>query len=283
VKRALLLLAVLAGCLVAPLRAQAGRGQLIASGVEAYANFQPQRALQLLSLGVDPSLGTLDSLWDVGVQNLIQILLEQRQDSIADLWARWALRQKPSFTVDSVNFLPTVGEAFQRALRSPPDPRDVVVNTTWRWASAPALRAPGSVRAAPGRTAGRVRLLVVGVGVVQAGDSLVLAPGSYRFEASAEGFLSAEVTREILPGVQTIIAFDLLPAEAGFLSVASRPWGLVFIDGQRVGYSPIVERRLAAGTHQVRVQRGGYVPADTTIQVTRDARVRLGLTLERRP
>jgi hypothetical protein len=232
---------------------------------------------------VDPSLGVLDSLWGVGVQNLIQILLEQRQDSLAELWARWALRQEPSFTVDSVNFLPTVVEAFQRARRSPADPRDVVVNTTWRWAAAPTLRAPGSVRAAPGRTAGAVRLLVVGVGVVKGGDSLALPAGTYRFEASAEGFLSATVTREILPGVQTIIAFDLLPAGAGFLSVASRPWGVVFIDGQRAGYSPIVERRLAVGTHQVRIQREGYAAADTTVQVNRDAQVRLGLTLERRP
>ncbi len=282
-KRGLGVTVLLALLAAAPAHGQEGRAKFISGGLEAYDNFQPDRALQLLSLGVDPSLGALDSLWGIGVQNLVQILLEQRQDSLAALWARWALRQAPAFVVDSVNFLPSVTETFQRARRSPADPRDLVVETTWRWAAAPDLRAPGSVRAVPGRSDTKVRLLVVGFGVVQAGDSLALAPGSYRFEASADGYLSAEVTREVLPGVPTMLAFDLLPAEAGFLSVASRPWGVVFLDGQRVGESPIVERRLTAGAHRVRVEREGAAPVDTTVQVVRDARVRLALGAPAQP
>jgi hypothetical protein len=173
-------------------------------------------------------------------------------------------------------------DAIRRALDSVSDPRDVHVETTWRWGVPRDARARGSVRAfGAGRAV--VSLTVVRIGVLEPSDSLALPSGSYQFQATAPGFLPATVTREVLPGVETILTFRLAPDAAGFLSVASQPWGIVVVDGQRLGYSPLVSLRLEAGPHRVRVQREGYAPVDTTITVTRDAHLRLGVNLARTP
>jgi hypothetical protein len=46
------------------------------------------------------------------------------------------------------------------------------------------------------------------------------------------------------------------PPASGFgsVTVASKPQGLVFIDGQQVGYTPIASYRLPVGTHRVTIK-----------------------------
>jgi serine/threonine-protein kinase len=43
------------------------------------------------------------------------------------------------------------------------------------------------------------------------------------------------------------------PKEYGTLTVQARPYGTVFIDGRRVGITPIVKERLTAGRHRIKV------------------------------
>lgn len=48
--------------------------------------------------------------------------------------------------------------------------------------------------------------------------------------------------------------------EPGVLSLHSYPWGEVYLDGDFVGNSPIVELRVSAGSHEIRIERDGYEP-----------------------
>lgn len=49
-------------------------------------------------------------------------------------------------------------------------------------------------------------------------------------------------------------------AEPGVLSLQSYPWGEVYLDGDFVGNSPILDLRVSVGPHEIRVERDGYEP-----------------------
>ena len=53
------------------------------------------------------------------------------------------------------------------------------------------------------------------------------------------------------------------------LKVDSRPRGLVYVDGVRVGLTPVANHRLSLGSHRLRVERKGYHPLTETIVVKR--------------
>jgi serine/threonine protein kinase len=51
------------------------------------------------------------------------------------------------------------------------------------------------------------------------------------------------------------------------LSVRSNPSGVLYIDGARIGLTPITNRRLTPGTHRLRIDRKGYRTVTETIVV----------------
>jgi hypothetical protein len=53
----------------------------------------------------------------------------------------------------------------------------------------------------------------------------------------------------------------------GSLSISSRPWGEVAIDGHPLGNTPQIDLPLAPGRHHVRVSRDGYVPFETWVDI----------------
>lgn len=68
----------------------------------------------------------------------------------------------------------------------------------------------------------------------------------------------------------------------GSLSVESLPTGArVFLDGRQIGTTPLVSARVPAGSHVVRVDRTGFLPWTTSIQVASGQRVRVTASLER--
>jgi hypothetical protein len=68
---------------------------------------------------------------------------------------------------------------------------------------------------------------------------------------------------------------------AGSLSVESRPTGArVFVDGRLSGTTPLVLSKLAAGSHDVRVERTGYRRWSSRVRVTSSHRVRVTASLE---
>jgi hypothetical protein len=215
-------LALLAGlAAVGSLRAQQSRNDRIAAAFAAYDNFQPDQAYDLVRAAVSPGEGPQDSLWFRGVQLLGQILIERNQQSDAITWLRWAFRQAPNASVDSLNFVPELVSAAHsaRAAVAGGSPGDSVTRTTWQWVAPGAGAGRGVLRVASPGMSQPVRVLVQGAGIIQSGGSLTLASGTYDLQVAAEGYLTAQVRREVLPGVTTIASFNLTPVGA----VAAQP------------------------------------------------------------
>ncbi|NIM51519.1 MAG: hypothetical protein GTO22_20105, partial [Gemmatimonadales bacterium] len=209
-----MVLCLLCLCLPRSVAAQETRDEMLTRAMTAYNDFEAERARELLLAALDPAAGPPDSLWAQGVQLLAQILFEDGEEELAATWLRWATRLAPAMHVDRLTFLPEVVAAVETARRvaGGRTPGDEVARTRWSWPP------PGSTDTlgvlAIEISAQPVRALVERVGLLRAGRAVSLPPGSYEIQAAADGFLTAVVTREVLPGVTTSLAFDLLPVAA---------------------------------------------------------------------
>lgn len=257
-----------------PLQGQTGHRALTA-GAERYLLADYHGAVRLLVRGLDPKAGPADRLWRQGVERLADVLLVLRQDSLATTWLRWAARIDADFTVDADVVPPAVVRAAAAARAfvdsTPRDP--FVARTEFEWSTAFQAGAPGTVRLAQSNVPITAR---IGTDqFVRGGESRRLPTGSYDVVVSAPGYLPTRLTVEVLPGVTTVVAVALLAETAGLLYVAARPWGTLFVDGQRIGYTGIAAHRVAPGRHLVRLQRDGGGIVDTAIVVAERQRVRL--------
>jgi hypothetical protein len=52
----------------------------------------------------------------------------------------------------------------------------------------------------------------------------------------------------------------------GRLQVLSDPWSIIFVDGKRVGYTP-VDMMLPSGKHRLRAERDGFAPAEQVLTI----------------
>jgi hypothetical protein len=68
---------------------------------------------------------------------------------------------------------------------------------------------------------------------------------------------------------------DQRSAEPALLSINAVPWGSVYIDGRPVGNTPQLDRRVAPGSHELRVEREGFRPYQRVIEVAPGQRLRL--------
>lgn len=204
-------LAVVALLFPVSLGAQDTRGELIAEAVQAYDNFETSRAMQLLSVALNPSIGAPDEEWANGVQLLTQVLIEEGNDSLANVWMRWAVRTDPDMEVDPVTYLPEVIQAYEAARRriGAGSEGDVVTVTNWDWTQAGEAD-NGSLRVTSSGVEAPLTVTVDGASMA-ANDPLTLRPSTYRIAVAAEGYVGAEVEREIIPGVETILRFNLQP------------------------------------------------------------------------
>lgn len=193
--------------------AQQSRVELLRSAQAAYDNFAPERALDFVKAAVNPALGPSDSAWVRGVHLLTQILMEAENREQARTWARWAIRTAPGMQIDTVNFLAGVVAAFREAATFTGSRTfgDAVTSTTWRWPQRGSTESSGRISIGQSPLPVPVSVRVVGGGLIS-GAGLTLPPGSYEIEAGAPGYLPARVTREVLPGVTTLLTFSLTPA-----------------------------------------------------------------------
>lgn len=258
-----------------PTRAQIAR-LLLEQGHQAYELADFERAASLLQAGLNPNAGPRDSLWVGGVQKLAYVLIELQAEPLAATWLRWSIRQVPDLPVDSVNFPPSVVSAIRAAkdfVQANPLPSAGVLS--WRWPAAPVTAQTGALLLEQSNVPALWRL--ENGAALASGVPQQFPAGSYTILAAAEGYLTARGTVEVLPGVTTVLQFNLEPAARGFLYIASRPWGVVLVDGRRIGYTTVAAYPIPAGTHRVRVERPGYTAFDTTVTVAqRDQRLRLG-------
>jgi serine/threonine protein kinase len=68
--------------------------------------------------------------------------------------------------------------------------------------------------------------------------------------------------------------------EYAMLTVASEPWGTLFVSGEEVGPTPVVDYPLAVGTHRIRIEQEGYVTRVETLIVTGTNPIRRRYVLE---
>ncbi len=66
----------------------------------------------------------------------------------------------------------------------------------------------------------------------------------------------------------------------GFLFISSSPAGMVFVDDELIGRTPIKGRAELAGIHAIQIRENGFYPAETTIRVEGGKKVTLSLTLQ---
>lgn len=193
--------------------AQQSRSELLRTATAAYDDFAPERALVLARAAVDPSLGPTDSVWARGVHLLAQILVEAGNQEQARTWARWAMRTAPAMPIDTVNFLAGVVTALReaRTFTRAQTSGDAVTRTTWRWAARNATDPNGRIMLGTSPMPVPVSVRVLGGGLISA-SGLSLPPGTYEIEAGAPGYLPARLSREVLPGVTTVLTFSLTSA-----------------------------------------------------------------------
>jgi hypothetical protein len=55
--------------------------------------------------------------------------------------------------------------------------------------------------------------------------------------------------------------------DAGTLSLATRPWSWVYVDGAYLGPTPLTDVKLSPGYHTLRVERDGFEGYSTTVTV----------------
>jgi hypothetical protein len=68
--------------------------------------------------------------------------------------------------------------------------------------------------------------------------------------------------------------------EYGLLTVASEPWGTLFLGNKEVGPTPIADYPLPEGTHRIRIEQEGYRTKYETIVVTGPNPIRRRYILE---
>ena len=231
VRRAGAMLA-LAAVTAMPLGAQESRDSLVA---RAQGEFDATRRVQLLRTALDPAASPLGQSWATGAQLMAQTLLDGHQDSLAYTWLRWAVRLSPSLAPDTVQFLPAVAAALRGAemfVRRTSSAGDTLVSTSWRWPSPETQTGTGAIEVTAPDGAPGVRVAVTRVGGIALGESVSLAPGSYEVRAGAAGGDSVAVTREVLPGVTTVLAVKIRSVLAD-----------VPVQPQKPTVAPVVEPR----------------------------------------
>jgi len=190
---------------VAPLRGQDPRDTCLAQLGKA----PPERRLELLRCVLNPSAGPPRGSWAVGVQLLANTLIEDGRDSVATPWLRWAVRLSPDLQPDTVLLPPRVVAAFRAArdfVERTRVPGDTAAVTTWLWSTQEAGGSAGRLQVTAA-VVGPMRVDVQGVGAIGVGCSIALNPGSYEITAAASGYDSVRVTREVVPGVTTVLEF----------------------------------------------------------------------------
>jgi hypothetical protein len=106
---------------------------------------------------------------------------------------------------------------------------------------------------------------------------LMFMPGRHQLRfANADLNVNATRTVEVQPGATVSITVSL---PAGSLSVNATPWAEVFLDGDRVGETPIANFAAPLGTHEIVLRHPKYGERRRIVVVRQGTPVRLGVDL----
>ena len=117
-------------------------------------------------------------------------------------------------------------------------------------------------------------------------EPVTVQPGTHALRVELEGHEPWEGEVEAAAG-ETAFAEASLPERVyarppapGRLVVTVEPPGSrVLIDGELVGTSPIPDLEVAEGTHEVRIERTGYLPETQTVEVSRGGQAAVQVSL----
>jgi hypothetical protein len=194
-----------------PLAGQRTRDELIQRA--RHESNTPAR-LDLLLRAADPAVEPRDSLWAVGVFDLAEALILEDHDAQGAIWLRWAARHAGRWPIDRDHYASSTVLGYDRALpavRTTGGLGTPSVTTTWRWPASFDQAAEGKIEVANANAAVPIEVTVAGHGALATGTAMPLAPASYEVTASAPGHETVRVTREVLPGVTTVVHVDLPP------------------------------------------------------------------------
>jgi hypothetical protein len=68
--------------------------------------------------------------------------------------------------------------------------------------------------------------------------------------------------------------------EYALLTVASEPWGTLYLGNEEIGPTPVADYPLTVGTHRLRIEQEGYRTKRETIVVTGPNPIRRRYSLE---
>lgn len=101
---------------------------------------------------------------------------------------------------------------------------------------------------------------------------LLLGPGDHQIEATRPGYQDVRRSVQLVSGVEVTETLSLM-AEPGHLALRTNVEGAsVLVDGKEIGKTPLASAlTLPAGRHVVTIERGGYEPAERSVEVTAGA------------
>ena len=103
---------------------------------------------------------------------------------------------------------------------------------------------------------------------VPLGSRYLLLPGTYEVTATAPGYLALSTTVEVSKASSQRVELVLQPLP-GKLTVRSSPAGAkLFIGGDFVGETPVLEASLPAGVHELELRDPRHLPLRQSVEVT---------------
>ena len=188
-----------------PAAAQQDRARLIQ---EARISADEAERRNLFVEAANPAV--MDSLWAVSVYEIAQIMRDLGQDDVAETWLRWVVRHG-QWPIDRGYFSPSLLTFYDAIADSvSQDPGAGAALTEWSWPDAFSESDAGTLEVATSDPALALTVIVEGQ-ELQPGASLTLPAGTYDLVASGVDYESMQVQREVLPGVETVVAFEMVP------------------------------------------------------------------------
>lgn len=122
------------------------------------------------------------------------------------------------------------------------------------------------------------------IGVTPDVEPILLAPGRYRVELRADGFLPETRSVEVRDGETRFVHVVMTAISGGSVRVRAVPAARVVLDGEPAGRTPLTVSALP-GRHTLRIERDGFLPerVEVPVRTYRVTRVDVTLTPVREP
>src|SRR5690606_16914153 len=117
---------------------------------------------------------------------------------------------------------------------------------------------------------------------VKIGPRYLIHSGSLNLSLQAEGYYPYQSSLEITEEQTQTYRYELIPLP-GFLSIETTPVAgvTVYIDGEEIGLTPLVDVELAAGEHQLTLVSDRYQDIESTFVIEgRSSKQALSLELQ---